>query len=116
MLKLTVGQKLWWVPHQLRFNNPREVTVEKVGRVWAYLDNHQRIDVETLRVDAGEGAPRGRVYLSEAEYLRETELRDRWSALKRALSDIYVIPEGVTPEDIAAATKLLRLPENKNEH
>jgi len=54
MKKLIEGQKLWWVPQRNRHAHEKEVTVLKVGRKWAQLDNHERIDLETLVADAGQ--------------------------------------------------------------
>lgn len=62
-MKLSEGQKLWWVPQHSLGMKGREVTVLKVGRKWAELDNGERIDLETLISDGGRYAPNGRCYL-----------------------------------------------------
>ena len=48
-----VGQKLWFVRSEKRSGESREVTVEKVGRVWATLSNRMRCDASG-RVDGGQ--------------------------------------------------------------
>jgi hypothetical protein len=37
---LTVGQLLYYVPHDTRWSKPQFVTVTKVGRKWAEMDRH----------------------------------------------------------------------------
>lgn len=75
--KLVVGQRLWFVDGILR--RSREVTVVKVGRVWATLDYRgYRMDLRTWRVDRRGGA---RAYLSKKEYEDERLLLQEWRSL-----------------------------------
>lgn len=111
MEKLSIGQKLWWVPHQRKWQQPKEVTVLKVGRKWAQLDNNERIDLETFIADAGQYSSPGRCYLSQEEYEAKVTIGSAWSNLKRSI-DYKSPPDGVTVEDIEAARQLLRLPSN----
>lgn len=106
MGKLTEGQKLWWVPQRNRHAQAKEVTVTKVGRKWAQLDNHERIDLETLVADSGQYSPSGCCYLSRDECEQEKALAQAWSKLKRDLQ-YGRNPDGVTIGDIEAARKLL---------
>lgn len=76
MHNVTVGQKLWFEPHLAWLGQPREVTVTKVGRVWAEVDvgsRSFRISKETLVVDAGSNAYPGRCYLDRREWERLAE-------------------------------------------
>ena len=111
MEKLTEGQKLWWVPLRSRYSKEKEVTVLKVGRKWAQLDNRERIDIETLVVDAGQYSPNGCCYLSRDAYEQEYALGKAWEKLKSDLQ-YKQISNGVTISDIDAARKLLGLPSN----
>lgn len=111
MKKLIEGQKLWWVPQRNRHAHEKEVTVLKVGRKWAQLDNHERIDLETLVADAGQYTPSGCCYLSREEYEQAGALTQAWSKLKRDLQ-YGRTPDGVTIGDIEAARQLLGLPSN----
>ena len=108
MGKLIEGQKLWWVPQRHRNANEKEVTVLKVGRKWAQLDNNERIDIETLVADAGQYSSSGCCYLSREEYEQCKALTQAWSKLKHDLQ-YWRNPEGVTIGDIEAARKLLGL-------
>lgn len=109
--KLQEGQKLWWVYSSNRRGQPREVTITKVGRKWAQLDNDKRIDLETLVADAGQYSPSGCCYLSREEYEQAEALAKAWSNLKRDLQYARR-PDGVTIGDIEAARQMLWLPSN----
>jgi len=52
-MKLAVGQKLWLVPTR-GYGHEREITIERVGRKWAYFDRDRRLDPTTLKIDGGE--------------------------------------------------------------
>lgn len=109
--KLQEGQKLWWVYSSNRRGQPREVTVTKVGRKWAQLDNNCRIDIETLLADGGDYMSPGCCYLSKDIYDSGVALQKAWSEMKRDIQYAST-PEGVTVVDIQAARTLLRMPSN----
>lgn len=109
MTKLTEGQSLWWVPTQLRHANQRTVTVTKVGRKWAQLDNGRRIDIESMHADGGEYSSPGCCYLSEEYYKAKVALVGAWNSLCATIR-YKNAPDGITLGDIAAARKLLKLP------
>ena len=111
MEKLIEGQKLWWVPAKSRYAQPKEVTVTKVGRKWAQLDNYERIDLETLVADPGQCSPNGRCYLSREAREQEEMLGKAWGKLKYDLQYTRAT-KGVTIADIEAARQLLGLPSN----
>ena len=110
-MKLSEGQKLWWVPQHSLGMKGREVTVLKVGRKWAELDNGERIDLETLISDVGRYAPNGRCYLSQEAYKQAEALVQAWIKLKRDLQ-YGRIPEDVTIGDIELARLLLGMTSN----
>ncbi len=105
---LKPGQKLWFVRTTFRiagFDGGREVTVEKVGRLWATLSNHERVDAN-LRVDGGLAV----CHLSQEHYRADLEVKAAWrSAWERLSRFSFSPPPGVTPDDIAAALKALRI-------
>jgi len=105
--KLKVGQTLWWVPTNR--GSGTEVTVTAVGRKWARLDNHKRIDVETLEADGAGYAPPGRCHRSRELYEAEALLDSQWGALRKALDARYRVPKGVTLGQIEQARELLGL-------
>ena len=109
-MKLTVGQKLWFVPSDRRGNHS-EVTVEKIGRKWATLDCRYRIDLVSLRADGGEYSSPGACYLNEQVYLEERMLLSAWNAFKRRIEHIYQPPIGVDISNIQHVTNVLRLDE-----
>jgi hypothetical protein len=106
---LTVGQELWFVPHPDRARGtPHAVTVTKVGRKWAEIDNGKwRISVATLAVDgAGYNAP-ARCYVSREAYEAEQERQALWRALWRHLEHKYVAPDDLCIEQIKVAAMAL---------
>ncbi len=104
---LTVGQTLYWVPYSHRGQHSF-VSVEKIGRKWAHLSNHNRIELETLRADSGDHSCPGQCWLSKEAHDAEKSRADAWHELLRKLR-YMAPPAGVTTDDIAAARKLLRL-------
>lgn len=106
--ELKVGQKLWWVPSQRYAGSQREVTVEKVGRIWAQLSERSRIDKQTLIADGGEYMSPGRCYLSKAEYDEHIERVTAWNSFVYTVR-YQSMPDGVTIADITEAAKLLRI-------
>lgn len=104
MMKLEVGQELFWVGagrHSLNLT----VTVTKVGRKWATLSNFRRVSIETFVADGGQYSPPGKAYSSKATYdaelKRETVIRcfanrvNHWT-----LRDVSI-------DNLTAAAKLL---------
>lgn len=113
MAKLIEGQTLWWVPRQTKHSQAKEVTVTKVGRKWAQLDNHHRIDIETLIADSGGYSPPGACYVNREGYEEELAISKAWACLKQDMQYIN-IPAGVSAADIASARQLLGLPNTSN--
>ena len=107
-MKLSIGQTLYWVSAQYLREQPKEVTVTKIGRKWAYLSNNQRIDTENLIVDGGDYIPSGSVYLSKEEYDRLRDISAAWSKLRMDLQ-YSSLKMGITVEHITEARVLLGL-------
>jgi hypothetical protein len=102
---LTVGQKLWWVYFDSRrVNEGREVTVTKVGRKWAELDNRDRIDVESLVADGRGYSPDGRCWVSKEAYDLE-QLRLRW--MRRFNEAFSWARPGFSLQQLTIAAKVL---------
>lgn len=102
---LTVGQELWLVPDR---GMARAVKVVKVGRKWAELDNRDRVDMNTMKLDGGEYASPGQCYLSREVHDREVELRIAWAYFSGLVCDHrHGPPEGVTIAQIANAQRAL---------
>lgn len=68
LMPMREGQTLWYVPADMRWSKPREVTVTKIGRKWATLGNFGRVDITTMYVDGGDYPSPGRCYLSKEDY------------------------------------------------
>ena len=82
-MSLSVGQTLWFVPADLRYTQPREVTLTGVGRRWATFKipgREVRIEKTTLRE---EGNNSGRCYLSRAEWDAQQARIAAWTELRR---------------------------------
>lgn len=106
-MKLKVGQELWWVPsYDMK---PYSVTIKKVGRKWAELNNHPRININTLEADGGHYASPGRCYLSKQDYDDVQDILLALTQIRHALGGKNINTSGMTMADIAQARKLLRL-------
>ncbi len=95
--KLKPGDTLFWVPDN--YGNPRNVTIEKVGRKWLTVGRH-RVHAETL---VGETPGYGRVaqcYLSEAEHRALIDRRLAWGNLRRVVANIGMPPKGLSTDQI----------------
>jgi hypothetical protein len=103
-----VGDKLWWVGSDNK-RTQREVTVEKVGRVWLTLSNNHRVDKVTFKADAGSWTSPGTCWLSKEAYEHCARLEQSWGALRRAVDNKWHMPDNVTLEDIKAAAMYLKL-------
>lgn len=104
MAELKVGQKLW-LQSSVRYLLSREVTVTKVGRKWAYIDNERyRIDKETLDIDGDGYCSPGKCYHSKDEYEALLALYDRWRGLSKKMD---CMPLDMTFEKINQIEQLL---------
>ena len=98
-----VGQKLWFVRSERRSGEPREVTVEKIGRVWTTLSNGLRCDASG-KVDGGKYQSPGHCYASREVYELE---QARWK-FKRNLEHKRM-PESLTIEALAQIAASLEI-------
>lgn len=86
MSEWKVGQSVWYVPSEKYMGDPRDVTIESVGRKWALLAGRAgRFDVATRQVDGGEFSPRGFVYRSQVEYAAHRSPDRLWEAVRLAI-------------------------------
>lgn len=103
-----VGHKFWWV-YNTNSRTQREVTVEKVGRVWLTLSNGHRVYKTTLVAFAGDFASPGTCWLSKEAYEHHVRRERAWGELKSKLRDSWGVPDNVTLEDIKAAAMYLKM-------
>lgn len=101
-MTLKQGQTLWYVSE--RWSGARsdgcEVTVVKVGRIWATLKSGERINKDTLcMADWG-----GYCYLSREHYEEQRRVKDAWHRLQARMT---TPPPGVTEANIIKAAELL---------
>lgn len=106
---LTVGQKLWYVPHQ---RQGEEVEIAKVGRKWATTTDHwhPRIDIKTLHADGGGSFFSGRYWLSREQYEAQKALNLLWRDFMSHIPRSGLCPDGVTEHAIRQAAALLNIP------
>jgi hypothetical protein len=105
---LKVGQKLWYVPNDSRYESAREYTVKKVGRLFAELaDSQRRIRLDNLEVYVPNYSSPGRCYLNQEEYVAEVALGRTWRSFKMRIDGHHHAPKGMTLERIAQAQALL---------
>lgn len=107
---LTVGQKLWYVPHR---GTPCETTVGKVGRKWATMADLQppRVDITNgwpMWADGGQYSSPGVYYQSREAYEEDLRLTKLWQDFANRINRVRrnrVITEG----DIRQAADLLQI-------
>jgi len=106
---LKVGQKLFFVYSDKRRGPAGDVEVTKVGRKWAELSSHYRIDLVTLEADGAGYMSPGRCYLGREAYEAEVKLSRAWDDLRSKVSFQWGPPNGVTAGQIVDALALLNL-------
>ncbi len=79
-------------------------TVVKVGRTWVTFQQdgtglQERFDHASMWIDGKGYSSPGRVYLSEQDYLDDTERRKEWTEFCRRLNS-YNVPPHLTLADI----------------
>lgn len=65
--KLVPGMQLYLVSNSNR-TAPKFVTVTKVGRKWATIDDRHRVDLKTLEVESGGYSPWAKCWLRKEDY------------------------------------------------
>lgn len=105
MARVEKEQTLWWVCTYAKQGRP--VTVVSVGRKWATLSNRVRIDIETLRADAGGHPSPGKCYTSQEVFDAEV-LRDQvWQELQSRLASHRICPAYLPTETMQQILALL---------
>lgn len=102
MRELQVGDTLWLVEER---RQPRQVRVEKIGRVWLTLSDGRRVDRRTLRPETSAFATS--CFRTLEEYEEQTKLSRFWRLFRYALD--YKPAPGVTAEDVRQAAAILRI-------
>lgn len=113
---IQVGQELVFVRNQTVHYGKTEaqtVRVEKIGHKWVHISNGKRLHRESLRADGGNFNSPGQCYLSLQDYQNERAHTIAWGALKKAISNQYNAPAGVSTDQILQAMRLLGLAEPK---
>jgi len=113
-MKLSVGQTLWFVPSHSWNGQPCSVTVQRIGRRWAYItggSGNDRIDIETLALDGRGYSSPGRCWRWRGAWEHEEKRRAAWRELVSRLS--HHPPDHLTLDDIKkiAAQVGVTLPE-----
>lgn len=107
---LEVGSQLWRVPDA--FGRPpkpgKSVTVVKIGRAWATLDNGERVDLRTLKVDGRGYSSPAKCYGSEAEYEQTVAINQRWNYIARRIA-VGCRPPFIDESAIAMLSGILRI-------
>lgn len=106
-LAFKVGAKLFAQGDRWRFRDGVDVTVKKVGRKWAVIDDGDlRVDMETGAIEGT--YPQAYVYASRDVYEAKHALREAWADLRLDWHRApYSAPAGVTVERINEARRLL---------
>lgn len=111
--KPVAGQKLWFVPNDR--SPPREVTVEKVGRVWFTFDRF-RFEVETGKSEkTGYGSnTHGMLWPSREVYEESLKIRRAWFRFAEAVDRLREPPDYLTIDNINEARAALGLDPDEN--
>ena len=111
---VVVGQQLWFVPKHISPNGhgeqPRFVTVTKVGRKWVrYTDFNRCAEIATGRVFECSSSQYilGQCYVDRDKWLADAELRCAWDAFRRHVERLYVVPDRVTQEWLVEARRII---------
>jgi len=101
---MKVGDKLYFVYRG--GSSPGYVEVVKVGRVWAYLSHGYRIDLKTLRADAGEYSSPGTAWHSKEEYDKSVYAATLWRMFRTIVNAVHAHNDFTAKQIIAAAHEL----------
>lgn len=107
-MQLKVGDKVVITDPYSRTGRLIDATVQKVGSKWVHFSTGQRAKVGSKHIDKSTGIG-GMIYSSKQEFETEQALNKAWGDLKRAVTNNWNLPDGVTLEAIAEATRLLKL-------
>ena len=106
MTNFAVGQEMWFYDNYSQVRS-RMVTIEKVGRKWITLSNHERICKETLVADHNGFRSAGKAYLCKADCEAEINIKKDWSSIRKYFDGQYSKPSGFTIEDIYAIQQII---------
>lgn len=110
--QLTVGQQLWFVYSDKRRRDPRYVTVAKVGRKYAEVNEMPyKIRLDDLAADDPNYSSPGQCYLSKEAWEAEDALLEAWRGFLDVVGRHWKPPASVTLADIEQARRLLGLGE-----
>lgn len=110
--KFTAGQALFRTTSgvvnraQVTVLKEEPVTITRVGRKWAELDDRSRFDVKTLKIDNRGFGQEYRVYLSREDYDTERTVTRLWRDLGYRLQS-YQVPPYMTVQTLRAIFDLL---------
>lgn len=109
--QLIVGQQLWFVYADKRRGDPRYVTVTKVGRSYAEVDDlRYKIRLDDLTAENPKYGSPGQCHVSKEAWEAANTLRAAWRSFLDAAGRYgWDPPASVTLADIEQAKRLLGL-------
>lgn len=87
--KIKVGDTLWYVKRRNGYNDECEVTVIKVGRKWATISTNERMDLESMSVEAPYYAGHTQCYTTKQDYANEQEAKEKWEIIRGKIEFTY---------------------------
>lgn len=105
-MNLYVGQTLWLQSH-VSYQKSCETKIIKIGRQYAYLDNGDRIFIDTLERDGGKYSSNYTLWESKQEYDKCKEKDKLWDAIQRKIRDQYRVPKELSIEKIEQIYEIL---------
>ena len=82
-----------------------DITVTKVGRVWAYFGNGERFNIVTGRADPDGG----RVFESREAFEAEQTRGETWTRFQGRVRNLYGLPAHITTRMIEQAAAALEI-------
>lgn len=105
-MKLQVSTKLFYVPLRTYNGNKTMVSVSKVGRKWATLENRWEISIKDLSGKPDAWGVHCQCYLSEEDYYNKVRADKAWQSLRNKMDSQR---GSISEEDIISAAKILRI-------
>jgi len=99
-----VGQLLWYVPHDNRFDSARYARIMSIGVKWINFDSDapiKRAEIATLKADGASYSSPGMCYLSEEAYKHHTMRVAAWQKIKEFTRDTYTVPATISDESLS---------------
>ena len=115
-MKLTVGDKVWFVPRNSRgeeyVKGSKHIEITRLGRLYAYAKQDWReykINLVNNVVYDNRNESEGRVYLSQEEHTLELLRQAEWQRVHQWMFRQWAAPQDVTLAEVLQVQVLLKI-------